>query len=85
GPARLVAYAVPAPGAHPDPQELRRALARDLPEALVPAAIVLLGALPLSTSGKLDARALPEPDADAPARDADPPRTATERRLADLW
>ncbi|MGU3547001.1 amino acid adenylation domain-containing protein [Methylobacterium sp. A52T] len=85
GPARLVAYAVPAPGAHPDPQDLRRALAHDLPEALVPAAIVLLGALPLSPSGKLDARALPEPDADAPAPDADPPRTATERRLADLW
>ncbi|KAA0103814.1 non-ribosomal peptide synthetase, partial [Methylobacterium sp. P1-11] len=85
-PDRLVAYAVPAPGARLDPQDLRRALARDLPEAMVPAAIVLLDALPLSPNGKLDARALPDGDEAAPAPHvADPPRTPGERHLAALW
>ncbi|MDG4536195.1 non-ribosomal peptide synthetase [Streptomyces sp. AV19] len=61
GARQLVAYAVPAAGATPDPQELRDALAVRLPEHMVPVVIGLLDALPLSVNGKLDRKALPEP------------------------
>ncbi|MGF1429819.1 amino acid adenylation domain-containing protein, partial [Kitasatospora sp. LaBMicrA B282] len=58
----LVAYAVPAAGERPEPGALRAHLAALLPEHLVPAACVLLPALPLTGNGKLDQAALPAPD-----------------------
>ncbi|MEU5188110.1 amino acid adenylation domain-containing protein [Streptomyces klenkii] len=72
GAPQLVAYAVPAPGAAPDAQELREALAGQLPEHMVPAVVTLLDALPLSVNGKLDRKALPEPARAAAARPAAP-------------
>ncbi len=74
GDQRLVAYVVGAADLD--------ALRGDLPEQLVPSAIVALDALPLGPSGKLDRRALPAPSAPAPTSDA--PRTATEEALARL-
>ncbi|QDW61156.1 non-ribosomal peptide synthetase [Oerskovia sp. KBS0722] len=67
--ARLVAYVV-GPGLAGD--ELRAALADVLPEHLVPSAVVVLDALPLTTNGKLDVAALPEP-ATLPPRATHPP------------
>ncbi|GIF98077.1 non-ribosomal peptide synthetase [Catellatospora citrea] len=60
----LAAYLV-ARGTAPDPAELRRHLASQLPAATVPTSWTFLDQLPVTPSGKLDRAALPEP---APAR-----------------
>ncbi|MBL1104055.1 non-ribosomal peptide synthase/polyketide synthase [Streptomyces sp. 5-8] len=88
GHTRLAAYVVPAPGAPgPAPAELRAALREVLPDALVPSSFTSLDALPLTTSGKLDRRALPAPDLEAgdPHREFVAPRTPVEETLAAIW
>ena len=72
GRARLVAYVVPAPGARPTVEALRAAATEALPATLVPSAVVLLDALPLTASGKLDRAALPAPPDTPTASTADP-------------
>jgi acyl carrier protein len=86
GRKRLAAYVVLGDGQESGPEELRRHLARSLPEYMVPAAIVLLGRLPLSIHGKVDRRALPAPEA-SPQADAPytAPRTDTETVIAGIW
>ncbi|MFE6385364.1 amino acid adenylation domain-containing protein [Nocardiopsis dassonvillei] len=80
----LVGYAVPTEGAEPDPLNLREHLSRELPEYMVPAAITVLPALPLTANQKVDKRALPHPDL-AATRASRPPRTPTERTLCDVF
>ncbi|WP_282582773.1 AMP-binding enzyme, partial [Pseudomonas umsongensis] len=63
--------------------ELRRYVAKKLPDYMVPAAIVILDRLPLTPNGKLDTRALPTPN--FTSRDVRLPRTPTERKLARLF
>ncbi len=67
---------------------LRESLRARLPEYMIPAAFVSLGALPLSPNGKVDRRALPAPDyssATSKAPDPQTPLTPLEQYLTGLW
>ncbi|HYS38899.1 MAG TPA: amino acid adenylation domain-containing protein, partial [Pseudonocardiaceae bacterium] len=77
---RLVAYVVGAV----DVAELRTFVARDLPDHMVPSAVVALDALPLNPNGKLDRAALPAPDWAARVGHT-APRTDAERIIAEIW
>ncbi|WP_406396450.1 amino acid adenylation domain-containing protein [Streptomyces sp. NBC_00887] len=61
GDRRLVGYVVPAAGSQVDPVAIRAAAAQALPVHMVPVAVVVLDALPLTANGKLDRKALPAP------------------------
>ncbi|WP_331721435.1 amino acid adenylation domain-containing protein [Streptomyces sp. NBC_00212] len=84
---RLVAYAVPAAtgedGAGVDIDELRKFVAAQLPEFMVPSAFVVLERLPLAPNGKLDRAALPEPEFTGETYRA--PRTPQEEVLCALF
>ncbi|MEU5398164.1 amino acid adenylation domain-containing protein [Streptomyces sp. NPDC005963] len=70
-----------------DAPGLRAFCADRLPAHLVPDTVVVLDALPTTSTGKVDNSALPEPPARPtnPSALADPPRTATERAVAAIW
>src|SRR5262249_4025044 len=65
---RLIGYVVGSPGAVPEVAQLRAALARAVPDYMVPSALVVLERLPLTPNGKLGRRALPEPELPAVSR-----------------
>ncbi|HEU0076211.1 MAG TPA: amino acid adenylation domain-containing protein, partial [Longimicrobiaceae bacterium] len=82
--ARLVAYLVTA-GEAVSPAGLRAHLAGSLPEYMVPSAVVALDAFPLTPSGKLDRRSLPDPEPGGAADGYVAPRTPGEEVLAGLF
>ncbi len=94
GDRRLVAYLVPS-GAMPAEEKGRAELirqARDsirekLPDYMTPSVFLLLSELPMTVSGKLDRKSLPEPPRSRPELDQPlvPPRSELERRLTDKW
>ncbi|WP_437966992.1 amino acid adenylation domain-containing protein [Sorangium sp. So ce260] len=87
GTKRLVAYVVGREAAALDVAALRGRLALELPDYMVPSAIVALPALPLTANGKIDRAALPEPGrAGAPqAAGFVAPRNEIEAALAQIW
>uniref|UniRef100_UPI003F4A428F amino acid adenylation domain-containing protein n=1 Tax=Nocardia sp. bgisy118 TaxID=3413786 RepID=UPI003F4A428F len=62
GDLALAAYVAPTAGAELDAARLRDHLVRRLPRHLVPAAVTVLDVLPVTGNGKVDVRALPEPE-----------------------
>ena len=87
GEKRLIAYVVGNPASPPRLEQLRRALELRLPSFLVPFAFVVLDSLPLTGSGKVDRKRLPEPDESRRQIDEPfvAPRTAQENALAAIW
>ena len=80
GDKRLVGYVTGSV----DPVEVRAVLAQRLPDYMVPAAIMVIEAMPLTVNGKLDKRALPAPE----YQDVDSyraPGDAVEEILADIY
>src|SRR5436190_4346558 len=84
GGQRLIGYVVAAVGAVVDTASLRAALSRQLPDYMVPSALVVLERLPLTPNGKLDRRALPEPELGSPHSHR-APRTPQEAILCSLF
>ncbi|MFF7633471.1 amino acid adenylation domain-containing protein [Kitasatospora sp. NPDC008050] len=81
----LSAYAVPVDAASPpDGRELRAHLAGLLPDYLVPAVVLVLDALPVAATGKIDRAALPVPDFAALSAGREP-RNPRERILCELF
>ena len=87
----LVGYAVPAVETEAQAgaewsNELRQKLRRVLPEYMVPIHIVTMTALPMTSNGKLDRNALPEPEARAASMRARRlPDRAIEHVVAGIW
>jgi amino acid adenylation domain-containing protein len=83
----LAAYVAPAAPNAVDAKALSTYLRERLPAAMVPANFTFLEALPTTSSGKIDRRALPplEPCTWAVTGPMVPPRTALERALAQIW
>ncbi|MFC9999419.1 amino acid adenylation domain-containing protein [Nocardia sp. NPDC127526] len=81
--ARLTGYVVAAPGYDLDPVLVRELVARRLPGYMVPDVVMVLDALPLTASGKVDRRALPEPQFGSRAFRA--PSTPAEQLVASVF
>ncbi len=77
----LLAYVV----ASAEPEALRQALQGELPDYMVPSRIIALDAMPLSPNGKLDRKALPDPQLSASQREYVAPRSDLEVELAGIW
>jgi len=87
GEKRLVAYLVALPGHDASVNELRNFLQKKLPEYMLPAAFVMLDALPLTQNGKVDIKKLPAPEPERPDLQVVfvAPRTPAEEALAAIF
>jgi amino acid adenylation domain-containing protein len=87
GEPRLAAYVIPVRHPAPTVSALRGALEGKIPEYMIPSAFILLEALPLTSNGKVDFRALPAPASARPelAHPFVAPRTPLEQGVARLW
>ncbi|HZR43345.1 MAG TPA: amino acid adenylation domain-containing protein [Ktedonobacteraceae bacterium] len=87
GDKRLVAYIVKTQEEHITSGELRHYLQGKLPEYMIPSFFVFLDDLPSTPAGKLDRRALPQPQStrERQSENIIPPRNPVEEILVELW
>ncbi|USS54776.1 non-ribosomal peptide synthase/polyketide synthase [Pseudomonas kermanshahensis] len=85
---QLVGYVVPADSTQDEAvlrDSLREALKAGLPDYMVPAHLLLLGKLPVTPNGKLDRKALPQPDASLLQGEYVAPQSELEQQIAAIW
>ncbi len=87
GEKRLISYVVPHTDRAPTVSELRQHLRDKLPEYMIPSSFIMLAELPLTPSGKLDRRALPDVEGTRPelAQCYVAPSTVAEELLSGIW
>ncbi|NUP91709.1 MAG: amino acid adenylation domain-containing protein [Candidatus Omnitrophica bacterium] len=87
GEKRLVAYVAVTPGDSPNVSSIRADLRETLPDYMIPGSIVFLDSFPLTEHGKVNRKALPEPDASRPDLSVgyQPPTNEIERLLCGIW
>jgi len=90
GGVQLVAYLVADQSVELDQQGqwrelLRQALKHNLPDYMVPAHLLLLDSLPLTANGKLDRKALPQPDASLLQNSYVAPESELQQQIAGVW
>ena len=83
GGKRLVAYVESDPKSGASSEELRTFLKADLPDYMVPSAIVVIASMPLTPNGKVDRKALPEPGGVSAGIKA--PETEIEEAILAIW
>ena len=84
GDKRLLAYVLADREQNNSPEELRAYLKEQLPEFMVPSAIMLLPRIPLNANGKVDRQALPEPE-EVETKTCIAPKTPIEEGIAKIW
>jgi amino acid adenylation domain-containing protein len=86
GEKRLIAYIEADADGQPTVRELISFMRRSLPEYMVPSAFVFLDSFPLTHNGKVDYRALPDPNHKySDQHEYAAPRNETERVLCQVW
>ncbi|MDQ3563922.1 MAG: non-ribosomal peptide synthetase [Pseudomonadota bacterium] len=85
--SRLIMYYSWDKGSGPSRTVVRQSLSEILPDYMIPSQFVRLDRLPLTPSGKVDRRALPQPDEGRPDLESQyvAPRTPVEEVLAAIW
>ncbi|HEY6333954.1 MAG TPA: non-ribosomal peptide synthetase, partial [Blastocatellia bacterium] len=83
----LIAYVVAREGLSPKVDEVRRFLARRLPDYMIPSGMVLIDSIPLTPNGKIDRARLPQPKQLRPDLGAEYalPSTQMEGILSKMW
>ncbi|NIM16561.1 MAG: amino acid adenylation domain-containing protein [Candidatus Aminicenantes bacterium] len=79
----LCAYLISAESL--DMSSVRSTLSRDVPDYMVPSFFVQIDKIPLTPNGKLDRRALPEPEAAGLAAEYVAPTNEVEEKLVEIW
>ena len=84
---RLIAYYVPFADAKLTPSIIRSALKQSLPDYMLPQHFIELDEIPMTTNGKVNRKALPEPDVDdsQSERDIIPLETIAQAIIAEIW
>ncbi|HET9183294.1 MAG TPA: MupA/Atu3671 family FMN-dependent luciferase-like monooxygenase [Candidatus Angelobacter sp.] len=86
-PTAIIAYVVPRSSSEMKADSVKAFLRQTLPEYMVPSRIVFLESLPLTSSGKIDRKKLPDLGTKRPELETDVvlPRNETEQAIGEIW